>query len=297
MSLQENSKTQLVHMYWFPHPSGGALEGAANGAMSKGQIMQIGQQFQQRWVLIGTVLGACACGNAFEDDTRSAPAAAPTTPAPKLVEETPKAQESAEDLAVHMRDHLGMLTQARDALIRGRLTDAAGALTWLAQHREPTGLAHAQPFLDRLQQHARRGVDSADLTSGADAIGAIATTCGECHEVFKGGPKLEPSGFEDLNASLTVETHMHGYLWATETLWNALVVDPALWTTGVDALATLTPPTKPADLVAGFAAIRAWSQTAKEATTFVQRGQAYGRLVATCGSCHQTHGVDPAAAQ
>jgi cytochrome c553 len=221
----------------------------------------------------------------------------PATPAPKLVEETPKVHESAEDLAIHMRDHLNFVTQARDALIRGRLADAAGALTWLAQHREPTGLAPAQPFLDRLQQHARRGVDSGDLASAADAVGALATTCGECHEVFKGGPKLDPSGLEDLNATLTVESHMHGYLWATETLWNALVVDPALWETGVDALATLTPPTKPRELAAGFAAVRAWAQNAKSAKTFVQRGQAYGQLVATCGNCHQAHGVDPAAAE
>lgn len=257
--------------------------------------MQIGWQFQ-RWVLLGTMLGACACGIACRDEPRAAPAAAPTPP-PKLSEATPKAHESAEDLAIHMRDHLNFVTQARDALIRGRLPDAAGALTWLAHHREPTGLAHAQPFLDRLQQHARRAVESGDIPSAADAVGMIATTCGECHEVFKGRPELEPSGLEDLNASLTVETHMHGYLWATETLWNALVVDPALWKTGVDALASLTPPSKPAEFVPGFAAVAAWARTAKDAKTYVQRGQAYGRLVATCGSCHQAHGVDPAAAE
>lgn len=246
--------------------------------------------FVQRGGWVGFAMAvACGCSPAPKENK---PATSP--PAPALVEETPTAQESAESLPIHMRDHLNFVTQARDAVIRGRLTDATGSLTWLAHHNEPSGLTHAQPFLDRLQQHARRGLDSSDLGGAGDAIGMIATTCGECHEVFRGGPKPAPSGFEDLNDALTVETHMHGYLWATETLWNALVADPALWKTGVSTLATLTPPSKPPALAGGFAAIRTWAQTATDAPTFVQRGQAYGRLIATCGACHQAQGVDPA---
>ena len=193
-----------------------------------------------------------------------------------------------------MRDHQNQLTQARDALIRGQLVDATGALTWLAQHREPKASALARPFLERLHQHAQRALDSGDLRSASEAVGALAATCGECHAARGGGPKLEPSGFENLDEELTVATHMRGYFWASEALWNALVANrDELWTTGVATLSALEPPTRPRKLAPGFAAVQAWAKSAPTPANAAERGSAYGRLIVTCAKCHVEQGVDP----
>jgi len=192
-----------------------------------------------------------------------------------------------------MDDHLGTLTQARDALIRGQLADATGALTWLAMHREPNALAAARPLLGQMQAHAQRAIDTSDLKVAAQELGGVAASCGQCHAAMGKGPKPEPSGFEQLDDELTVATHMHGYLWATETLWNALVADAGLWDPGVAALATLEPPTEPSKLAPGFSAIRAWASAAKTLTTPKDRAQAYGELLASCGGCHVREGIDP----
>lgn len=237
-----------------------------------------------------------ACANEARDPSVTpATTTAPNTPTTEVAKPLPKAPPPAELLTLHMRDRVGIATQARDAVIRGQLTDAAGSLTWLAQHRQPTAPANARPFVQRLQQHAQRAIDSSDLTSAGEAIGLLAATCGECHAAEKRGPKVEPAGFENLEDALTVTNHMHGYLWATDTLWNALIADAALWETGVTTLATLTPPAKPRNLVPGFAAIQAWAKNAGAATTPAARGQAYGQLIATCGGCHQANGIVPGA--
>jgi cytochrome c553 len=202
-----------------------------------------------------------------------------------------------EPLALHMRDHVGLATQARDAIIRGQLVDATGALTWLAQHRELKPEVTAGPFLERIREHAQRALDASELRGAAESLGALAASCGDCHRASGRGPRVEPSGLEELNEELTVETHMHGYLWATETLWQGLIGDSALWQTGVQTLATLEAPAKPRKLAGGFAAIAAWGKRASELRSSAERGQAYGELIATCGSCHIANGIAPGRAR
>jgi mono/diheme cytochrome c family protein len=193
-----------------------------------------------------------------------------------------------------MRDHLNLLTQARDALIRGQLVDATGALTWLAQHREPKASASARPFLDRLHQHAQGALDSADLRGASQAVGALAATCGDCHAARGGGPKLEPSGLENIDEELTVATHMRAYFWVSETLWNALVADNSeLWKTGVATLTALKPPARPRKLGLDFGAIQAWAKAAPTSADSAALGSAYGRLIEACATCHVEHGVEP----
>jgi cytochrome c553 len=242
-------------------------------------------------VLVGTGLLLCACSSnepSAPSAQREAPKAAPVPPSG--VPEQPASEES---LALHMRDHLGITTQARDAIIRGQLVEATGPLTWLAQHREPKAAASAHPFLEHVHQHAQRALDAPDLPNAAAALAGLAAACGDCHRAHGRGPKPEPSGFEDLDGELTVENHMHGYLWATETLWNALIADPALWKTGVATMATLKPPARPRRLAAGFTQISSWAEGAASADTSAERAQAYGLLIAICGTCHIANAVVP----
>jgi len=242
-------------------------------------------------VLAGLGLLLCACSPGEREAPKVEQALAPAPPAPPAGALQELARE--EPLALHMRDHIGITTQARDAIIRGKLVDANGALTWLAQHREPKVTAAAQPFLEQVHRHAQRALDAADLHAAGEALGALAATCGDCHRAQGGGPKPEPSGLEDLDGELTIQTHMRGYLWATDTLWNALIADATLWDTGVATLASLTPPTRPRKLAGGFAQITAWSKSAASAKTSAERAQAYGQLIAICGTCHVDNAVVP----
>lgn len=240
---------------------------------------------------LGLLFCACSSGEPSPPSSQPEPAKIESAPAPP-----PEALEELareEPLALHMRDHIGVTTQARDAVIRGQLADATGALTWLAQHREPKVAAAAQPFVEQVHQHAQRALDAADLPAAGEALGALAASCGDCHRAQGRGPKPEPSGFEDLDGELTVQNHMHGYLWATDTLWNALIADAALWDTGVATMASLTPPSRPRKLAAGFAQITAWSKSAASAKTSAERAHAYGQLIASCGTCHVANAVDP----
>jgi hypothetical protein len=240
------------------------------------------------------LLGACSSSAPTPSPEPVAePAAAAPTPEPAPPE--PPALE--EPLAVHMRDRIGIATQARDAIIRGQLVDATGALTWLAQHRDPKALASAQPFLERVHRHAQDALDAPNLRAAAEAVGAVAASCGDCHRAHARGPSVEPSGFEELGTELTVETHMHAYLWATDTLWNALIADATLWDAGVSALASSKAPSTPRKLAGGFAEIRAWSKDASSAKSSAERASAYGKLIAICGTCHIESAVVPGRAQ
>jgi hypothetical protein len=235
------------------------------------------------------LLGACSSSEPSPSpEARQEPPAAEPPPEP-----APPEPPEPQALALHMRDRIGIATQARDAIIRGQLVEATGALTWLAQHRDPKALASAQPFLERVHRHAQDALDAPNLGAAAGAVGSLAASCGDCHRAHARGPSLEPSGFEDLGTELTVETHMHAYLWATDTLWNALIADAALWDAGVSALATSKAPSRPRKLASGFAEIRAWSKEAASAKSSEERASAYGKLIALCGSCHIASAVVP----
>ena len=239
------------------------------------------------------LLWACSSGESSPPGApQQAPEVEPTQP-PAPPPEVLAELKREEPLALHMRDHVGIATQARDAIIRGQLAGATGALTWLAQHHEPKEDPAARPFLERVQQSAQRGLDAADLRAAGEATGALAAACGDCHRAQGRGPKLEPSGFEDLDEPITLETHMHGYLYATDALWNALIADAALWETGVATLATLKPPAAPRKLARGFAEIPAWAKRAAGAKTSAERAQVYGELIAHCGTCHVANAVVP----
>lgn len=267
--------------------------------MAGDSVTRQGMSRALRFTFVCLLALVSSCASPESDGKQAAaepvpPAAA--TPAHAAPSAPPEALEELarpEPLALHMRDHLAFTTQARDAVIRGQLIDATGALTWLAQHRDNEAEADAAPFLDRIRGHAQGALDAKDLRGAAEALGAVAASCGDCHRATGRGPKLEPSGLEELGEALTVETHMHGYLWATDTLWNALIGDAAIWQTGIEALASLKPPAKPRKLASGFAAIAAWAKSAGNAQSSAERGRAYGELIATCGGCHVANAVNP----
>lgn len=232
---------------------------------------------------------------AAEPDT-VAPRPSTKTQAPPAAAPVPAPPAEPEALAIHMRDHVDLATQARDALIRGQREAAEGALTFIAQHREPNASPDTAPFHARLSDSAKRAIDAADLPAAAKAVAELGAACGDCHARTGHGPRPEPSGFEDLDQELTVASHMHGYLWASDRLWDALLsADDALWQVGVSTLAALTPPSRPKKLRAGFAAIRAWAKDAASRASSEARAAAYGTLVSTCAACHLTEGVDPGA--
>lgn len=241
-------------------------------------------------MMLGCLAGVLMACSSSEPSASREPAAEAPAPPPVATPEPPALEEP---LALHMRDRIGIATQARDAIIRGQLADATGALTWLAQHRDPKAIAAAQPFLERVHQQAQSALDAPDLRNAGEAVGALAAACGDCHRAHNRGPAIEPSGFEDLDTKLTVETHMHAYLWATDTLWNALIADAALWDAGVTTLASPETPAGPPKLARGFAEIRAWANGAGSAKSSAERASAYGKLIALCGACHSANSVVP----
>jgi cytochrome c556 len=226
------------------------------------------------------------------------PEPAPARKAPDTPEPEPPESEELPDL---MKDHFSLASQARDAVVRGRLEQAEGPLVWLGQH----ALAKDMPstwrlHVERMQQAARRALTEGTLASAGQAIGATAAECGACHTMVHRGPKFEPSDFNDLRESDTkgaraeLQERMHGHLWAIERMWEGLVgpSDDA-WRAGAETLREGQGHPRVAKAASKrLELVRSLGGEARDVTDGAGRAAIYGRILAECGGCHAGSGVE-----
>jgi hypothetical protein len=235
--------------------------------------------------------------------------AATQTPAAEPAREPPEPPEpeppEPQELPSLMKDHFGAATQARDAVVRGRLEDAEAPLTWLGQHSAARDMPSTwQPYVERMQQAARKAKAESTLAAAARAIAGTAAECGACHAALHQGPAFQASAPGEPRSAAAPPTpraqlreRMHEHASAIEQLWQGLIgPSDSAWRQGAESLGRLHDhPPVPAAQRARLARIQALGEQAGALAGGPERAALYGRLLAECGDCHTIAAVDPGA--
>lgn len=241
------------------------------------------------WVAL---LAAVGCGEEEGPKTLPEPAAQETS-APE------RDRPSEVEMVASMEGHYNVVILAHDALLQGDLEAFRSQLAQVPEQRLPDASPEAWlPFHEGLQAAALGGASASDLDAAATSLAQVVLACGTCHAALGMGP-VYPSPPPDDGDTL-VENVMREHQWATERLWEG-VTGPRedAWMRGASSLAVsqtfaeanpeliLTDELRLRDQELREIGERAMSTTALD-----QRAAVYGRLLATCGGCHQLAGVE-----
>ena len=182
-----------------------------------------------------------------------------------------------------------------DAVIRGDLAAARAAASALAA-REFTGLpAAAAPFRDTIRTLAGRVAAATDVTSAAAGTASMLGACGDCHRAAGVAPA--PAVPDRPVVGQTVG-HMLDHQRADDQLVQGLVVpSSSAWNQGAQGLrvAPLASGKLPKDpkltseVAAGEQRLHQLADEAAGTSDPRARAALYGRLLATCASCHTLH--------
>ena len=133
--------------------------------------------------------------------------------------------------------------------------------------------------------------------TAATALAQVVLACGTCHVALGRGP-IYPAPAPD-DGSNVLETAMLDHQWASERLWEG-VTGPwdNAWERGAAALAVIEVFGDPGseivltdDLQRREQQLREIGEQAMITTALDERAVLYGRLLGTCGECHQQIGV------
>lgn len=263
-------------------------------------------------VALGATTGLGGCGGS--QPAPSAPASVASSPSAKaaLVAPTRPAKSAAalqpldgkpnpdmpppgSSLDRVMRAHFKDALLIRQAVIAGTPDQAANPATILALIENLDDLPPGwREFVERMQQAARRITHDPSTAQAAAATANLGVACGQCHQQ-QGGPTVssEPPPAE----GTTIEQRMKRHAWATERLWEGLVIPSnEAWNAGSRAL--VDTPFPPEVLRQGGAQARSAASDFKNLVaraptkkTTEERAALYAELLVTCGTCHRAEQV------
>jgi hypothetical protein len=198
----------------------------------------------------------------------------------------------------HMADHFSRVETIQQAVVRGHMEDAREAARWLAEHQTAEGLPPAgAPFVEEMRAHARRVAEADSLEMAAGATAMLAATCGKCHRAV--GAKLQLPAPEPPARGEGTRAHMFEHQWAADLMYQGLV-EPSdeAWDKGARAFreAPLTKKDLPADAALAKEMktleerIHQVADGAPRVNEMTSRAALYGRILASCGRCHDLHG-------
>lgn len=209
-----------------------------------------------------------------------------------------RSRPSEVEMVAAMEAHYNVVILAHDALLQGDLDAFRAQLALVPEQQLPPGSPEAWLLLhERLHEAARAGANVADLGAAAGALSSVVLACGQCHAALGTGP-VYPAPAPDDGAT-ALETAMRDHAWATERLWEG-VTGPwdNAWERGANALAQIEifgeddlTTNYSEDLRSREQALREIGQQATSTTGIGERAALYGRLLSTCGECHQAIGV------
>jgi cytochrome c553 len=191
-----------------------------------------------------------------------------------------------------MRAHFKDALLIRQAVIAGKPEEAVEPAKVLSVIESLDDLPPGwQSFVERMQQAARHVVHGAGMAQVAAATADLGVACGQCHRQ-QGGPTFsnEPPPAD----GPSVEQRMKRHVWATERLWDGLVIPSnEAWTIGSRALVDSPFPEevlKPGGAPARSAAadFQKLVAQAPAKNTAEQRAALYAQLLVTCGTCHRS---------
>jgi cytochrome c553 len=239
-----------------------------------------------------------ACGEASSPETPDTEAATDAAAAQEAT--TPRRDGPTEvEMVASMEGHYSVVILAHDALLQGDLEVFGAQLARVPEQELPASSpAHWRPFHAQLQAAASQGVNAADLDAAAEALAGVVLTCGTCHRALESGP-IYPAPAPD-DGSSPLETAMLDHQWATERLWEG-VTGPweNAWQRGAESLAAIDifgteiPGLELSDeLREREQALRDLGEEALVTTALDEQAALYGRLLATCGDCHDVLGIE-----
>ncbi len=247
---------------------------------------------------LGLLVSACG------EESTSEPAPAPD-PEPATAETGETDDTAAENPDVPdpspagevMRGHFGRAADARDALIRGDLPPAQADMRWLATHEGGGTLeANLRPLFDAMQTEAGRFAEASTLTEAGTALARTLTQCGACHTTANAGPEIATPPLPEGD---TVAAHMRRHRWAADRMWEGLVTNDAdryqagaaalreasLFEAEIEAEAEAEAPPERVRAIANL--VHELGDRAAAAPDPAERAVVYGRLLATCATCHR----------
>jgi hypothetical protein len=197
--------------------------------------------------------------------------------------------------AAYMRAHFNQAMAMHDAIARGDLDKAKVEATILSQ-RSPTVPmpVGAEAFQGTLTQVARQAANAETLDAAAQAAATVLGICGQCHQAMR--VRAAVPGSQDIKVGGLVGhmlLHQHG----SDALVEGLVAPSE--TQWVEGVRTFASPKLESSEVAGRyrsrmrdgeTAIALLAGQAAQAHRTRDRAEVYGRILATCGTCHRSVG-------
>lgn len=239
-----------------------------------------------RWVLVWALLVTLVgCDEENDASTRRA--------------EEPSAERPSEvEMVASMEGHYNVVIRAHDALLQGDMERFAAQFALLEQQRMPANSPESwAPHYQRLQVAGRAAKEASDLSAAASTLASVVLACGSCHEALDSGPVYPAPAPTDSDSP--TRDAMLDHKWASERLWEG-VTGPwdNAWERGTGAMAEVQvfgPEAAEAelseDLLRRQQELRALGEEGKTTTSPSERAALYGRILATCGGCHQAIGL------
>jgi len=197
--------------------------------------------------------------------------------------------------ATFMQAHFSQAIVLHDAVARGDLVAARTQAALLADHRPavpfPTG---AQAYFGLMTYDAGRVRAAMTIEHAAQAAASLLSRCGQCHLAMHVRGAVAATRDSEVGGLVG---QMLAHQRATDMLLEGLIgPSTATWDAGARGFATLgisaeAMPSRQLAAKARIANARS-SQLAADAARAERppdRARAYGRILATCASCHQEH--------
>jgi cytochrome c553 len=245
-----------------------------------------------------TLILLLAVGTACDDDPEPEPSEpVETSEAPEGDPSTDQAEPGPTDEL--MREHFLKVRETRQALIGDDIEAAKEAMQWLADNDPGTDALPEQlrGMLDGMREQARGFGEATTLTEASMSFAGMLNHCGDCHDAVDGGPEFATPPLEEGDE---IATQMARHRWAIERMWEGIVSrDEEIYGAGAEVLADvrLRPEEVPQGVVeperidAIIEHVHEEGTAAKESTEWPERTEHFGRLIATCATCHRAMGV------
>jgi mono/diheme cytochrome c family protein len=187
-----------------------------------------------------------------------------------------------------MREHASEALDLRRAVIAGRFDLVHRVAARIASDDwSPRLRPDYLPYVTALRAAAGSALDARSMQDAGAALGALGNACAACHTVHGGPPQPVPV---DPLSSGVGKMALHAA--AEQALWEGLFTpSEASWLRGAQRLATA--PELASDVTEVSALAGQVSDLALEATRSGPGGQIYGRIIATCATCHRRLSIEP----
>ncbi len=247
------------------------------------------------------LLSFCAGCDESESETTEPstadPGTEPATAEPAVAE--PSEPLSTEAAAELMREHVAKAREVRQALIGDDLDSARAAMAWLADNESSGGElpSSLRPHLESLRATAASFPEATTLTEASLTFAAMLLHLSDCQAAIDGAPEFEtpaPPQGEGVTAQ------MQRHHWAVDRMWEGIVAkDAGRYLSGAEILEDVVlhgddmPQgiLEPERIDAIVDHVHELGASARAAGSWEDRTESFGRLLATCSTCHRAMGV------